>query len=232
MNPRACRETELVIRPAAARKRVAVVGAGPAGLAVRDHARRSAATRSTSSTRAAEIGGQFNMAKRIPGKEEFDETMRYFRRRIEVTGVRLHLARRVSAADLEGYDEVVLATGVRPRDPGIAGEDDPRVLSYIDVLRDAKPVGKRVAIVGAGGIGFDVAEFLVHDGPFALARHRGVAQGVGRGRSGGGARRRGGREAASRHRRPGRSTCCSARRRSPARGWARPRAGSTAPRSR
>ena len=163
VNPRACRETELVIRPAAAARRVAVVGAGPAGLAC-------ATTLAERGHQvdlfdgAAEIGGQFNLAKRIPGKEEFHETIRYFRRRIEVTGVRMHLSRRVSAADLAGYDEVVLATGVTPRAPGIPGEDDPRVLSYVEVLRDAKPVGKRVAVVGAGGIGFDVAEFLVHDG--------------------------------------------------------------------
>jgi 2,4-dienoyl-CoA reductase (NADPH2) len=163
VNPRACRETELVIEPAAAKKRVAVVGAGPAGLACAT----TLAERGHEVDlfdAASEIGGQFNMAKRIPGKEEFHETLRYFRRRIEVTGVRLHLSRRVSAEELTGYDEVVIATGVVPRDPKIRGADDPRVLSYIDVLRDAKAVGKRVAIVGAGGIGFDVAEFLVHDG--------------------------------------------------------------------
>ncbi|HEX5628499.1 MAG TPA: NADPH-dependent 2,4-dienoyl-CoA reductase [Usitatibacteraceae bacterium] len=163
VNPRACHETELAIAPAAARKRVAVVGAGPAGLACAT----TLAGRGHEVDLfegAGEIGGQFNMAKRIPGKEEFHETIRYFRRRIEVTGVRLHLSRRVSAADLAGYDEVVLATGVAPRDPGIPGADDPRVLSYVEVLRGEKPVGRRVAIVGAGGIGFDVAEFLVHDG--------------------------------------------------------------------
>jgi 2,4-dienoyl-CoA reductase (NADPH2) len=163
VNPRACHETELAILPAAARKRVAVVGAGPAGLACAT----TLAERGHEVDLfdgAGEIGGQFNMAKRVPGKEEFHETIRYFRRRIEVTGVRLHLSRRVAAADLAGYDDVVLATGVVPRDPGIPGADDPRVLSYVEVLREAKPVGRRVAIVGAGGIGFDVAEFLVHDG--------------------------------------------------------------------
>jgi 2,4-dienoyl-CoA reductase (NADPH2) len=163
VNPRACHETELAIPPAAARKRVAVVGAGPAGLACAT----TLAERGHEVDLfdgAGEIGGQFNMAKRVPGKEEFHETIRYFRRRIEVTGVRLHLSRRVAAADLAGYDDVVLATGVVPRDPGIPGADDPRVLSYVEVLREAKPVGRRVAIVGAGGIGFDVAEFLVHDG--------------------------------------------------------------------
>ncbi len=163
VNPRACRETELVIRPATAGKRIAVVGAGPAGLACATTlAERGHAVDLFDG--AAEIGGQFNMAKRIPGKEEFHETIRYFRRRLETTGVRVSLSRRVSAADLAGYDEVVLATGVVPRDPAIPGRDDPRVLSYVEVLRDGKPVGKRVAIVGAGGIGFDVAEFLVDDG--------------------------------------------------------------------
>ena len=163
VNPRACRETEFAIRPAAATRRVAVVGAGPAGLACAT----TLAERGHEVDLfdgAAEIGGQFNLAKMVPGKEEFSETIRYFSRRIEVTGVRLHLSRRVSAADLAGYDEVVLATGVTPRDPAIPGGDDPRVLSYVDVLRGDRPVGKRVAVVGAGGIGFDVAEFLVHDG--------------------------------------------------------------------
>ncbi len=163
VNPRACHETELVIRPAAARKRVAVVGAGPAGLAcATTAAERGHEVHLFDS--AAGIGGQFNMAKRIPGKEEFHETIRYFGRRIETSGVRLHLGRRVGAEALAGFDHVVLATGVTPRDPKIPGAVDPRVLSYVDVLRDARPVGKRVAVVGAGGIGFDVAEFLVHDG--------------------------------------------------------------------
>jgi 2,4-dienoyl-CoA reductase (NADPH2) len=164
VNPRACRETELVLRPAAARKRVAVVGAGPAGLACAT----ALAERGHDVNLfegSAEIGGQFNLAKRVPGKEEFGETIRYFRRRLETAGVRVHLSQRVSAEDLKGHDAVVLATGVVPRDPKIPGGDDPRVLSYIDVLRGGKAVGKRVAIVGAGGIGFDVAEFLVHDGP-------------------------------------------------------------------
>ncbi|MBX3715816.1 MAG: FAD-dependent oxidoreductase, partial [Burkholderiales bacterium] len=163
VNPRACHETELEIRPAPARKRVAVVGAGPAGLACAT----TLAERGHEVDLfdgAGEVGGQFNMARRIPGKEEFHETIRYFRRRLETTGVRVHLSRRVAAADLAGYDEVVLATGVTPRDPRIPGQDDPRVLSYVDVLRDGRAVGPRVAVVGAGGIGFDVAEFLVDDG--------------------------------------------------------------------
>src|SRR3989344_1815259 len=161
VTPRACHETELVYRPVSSRKRVAVVGAGPAGL--------------TAATVAAErghevhlfdaapaIGGQLNMAKVIPGKEEFHEMLRYLAARVEDTGVQLHLNQRVLATDLAGYDEVVIATGVEPRDPKIPGQDHPKVLSYIDVLRHGKPVGERVAIIGAGGIGFDVAEFLTH----------------------------------------------------------------------
>ena len=164
VNPRACHETELVYRPIAtpaSRKRIAVVGAGPAGL--------------TAATVAAErghevhlfdaapaIGGQLNMAKVIPGKEEFHEMLRYLATRVEDTGVQLHLNRKVAAADLAGFDEVIVATGVEPRDPKIPGQDHPKVLSYIDVLRHGKPVGERVAIIGAGGIGFDVAEFLTH----------------------------------------------------------------------
>jgi 2,4-dienoyl-CoA reductase (NADPH2) len=162
VNPRACHELEIVVRPADEPKRVAVVGAGPAGLA--------AAT--TLAERGHEvdlfdasdrIGGQFNLAKRIPGKEEFVETLRYFDNRIADTGVRLHTGRRVTADDLLALapDEVVLATGVTPRDPQIPGQDGPNVLSYVDVLAGDAPVGDRVAIVGAGGIGFDVAEFLV-----------------------------------------------------------------------
>jgi 2,4-dienoyl-CoA reductase (NADPH2) len=161
VNPRAARETELVIRPAAREKRVAVVGAGPAGmacstaLAERGHA-------VTLFEAADEIGGQFNLAKRIPGKEEFAQTMRYFGRRIEQTGVELRLGAPVDARELldGGFDEIVLATGVSPRTPSIPGIDHAKVLSYVEVLQGAK-VGKRVAVVGAGGIGFDVSEFLV-----------------------------------------------------------------------
>ncbi len=162
VNPRAGHETELVLHRAPAKKRYAVVGAGPAGLA--------AAT--TLAERGHEvhlyeagerIGGQFNMAKRIPGKEEFHETLRYFERRIAATGVRLQLGTRADATALaaQKFDAVLLATGVSARDPKIPGQDGPNVLSYIDVLLHGKPVGERVAIVGAGGIGFDVAEFLV-----------------------------------------------------------------------
>lgn len=163
VNPRACHETELVYRPVTQRKRIAVVGAGPAGLT----AATIAAERGHEVhlfDAANEIGGQLNMAKVVPGKEEFHEMLRYLQRRVQTTGVQLHLNRSVQASDLQGFDEVIVATGVTPRDPKIAGQDDPKVLSYIDVLRHRKPVGQRVAIVGAGGIGFDVAEFLVSEG--------------------------------------------------------------------
>jgi 2,4-dienoyl-CoA reductase (NADPH2) len=161
LNPRACRETELNYPPAAQSRSLAVVGAGPAGLAFscvaaeRGH-------RVTLFESAAEIGGQFNMAKRIPGKEEFRETLRYYRRQLELHGIDLRLATEATAEQLRGFDEVILATGVTPRAPGIDGLDHPKVLSYIDVLRNDALVGERVAIIGAGGIGFDVAEFLGH----------------------------------------------------------------------
>jgi len=162
VNPRAGRETELVIRPAPAPGRYAVVGAGPAGLA----AATTLAERGHEVhlyEAAGRIGGQFNMALRIPGKEEFRETLRYFERRIEATGVRLHLNTRIEAGDLvaQRFDAVIVATGVTARDPKIPGADGANVLTYIDVLLHDRPVGQRVAIIGAGGIGFDVAEFLV-----------------------------------------------------------------------
>jgi 2,4-dienoyl-CoA reductase (NADPH2) len=165
VNPRACHETELRIHPAQGRKRIAVAGAGPAGLSVST----VAAERGHDVTlfEASEtIGGQFNLAKRVPGKEEFAETLRYFEKRIELTGVSLRLGRRVTAAELveERFDHVVLATGIRPRVPDIAGVDHPMVMSYVDVLLGTREAGERVAILGAGGIGFDVAEFLTHAG--------------------------------------------------------------------
>lgn len=165
VNPRACHETELVLSPTRLRKRVAVVGAGPAGLACAV----SAAERGHEVTlldAADEIGGQLNVAKRIPGKEEFNETLRYFRTQLELHGVEVRLGTRVTAGDLSSaaYDEIVVATGVTPRTPEIPGVDHPSVVSYLDVLRDGAPVGERVAVIGAGGIGFDVAEFLTDGG--------------------------------------------------------------------
>ncbi|MGW3299709.1 oxidoreductase [Streptomyces rubiginosohelvolus] len=166
VNPRACHETELVLSPTRTRKRVAVVGAGPAGLACSV----TAAERGHAVTlfdTADEIGGQLNVARRVPGKEEFDETLRYFRTRLAELDVEVRLSTRADTGTLDGFDEIVLATGVEPRTPAIPGTDHPNVLSYLDVLRDRAPVGDRVAIVGAGGIGFDVAEFLTDGGDAA-----------------------------------------------------------------
>jgi len=161
VNPRACHETELVYLRTAHPKKVAVVGAGPAGLACAT----VAAERGHDVTlfdQADRIGGQFNLAKVIPGKEEFHETLRYFSKRIERTGVKLALGRRVAVGELEaeGFEEIVVATGVSPRHPGIPGIDHAKVVSYLDVLSGKVTVGEKVAIIGAGGIGFDVAEFL------------------------------------------------------------------------
>ncbi|MEU6111213.1 NADPH-dependent 2,4-dienoyl-CoA reductase [Streptomyces albidoflavus] len=165
VNPRACHETELVLAPTRLRKRIAVVGAGPAGLACAV----SAAERGHAVTlfdAAEETGGQLNVARRVPGKEEFDETVRYFRVQLAEHGVDVRLGKPVTAADLpeDAYDEVVLATGVTPRVPAIPGVDHPSVVGYLDVLRDQVPVGRRVAVIGAGGIGFDVAAHLTDSG--------------------------------------------------------------------
>lgn len=166
VNPRACRETEMPLLPAQHIKRLAVVGAGPAGLAFAT----TAASRGHQVTlfdAHPEIGGQFNIAKQIPGKEEFYQTLRYYSRQLALLQVTLRLGEKVSASQLDGYDEVILACGISPRLPEIAGIDHPSVLTYLDVLRDKKPVGQRVAIIGAGGIGFDTAEYLVQSGPSA-----------------------------------------------------------------
>ncbi|HCT3346220.1 TPA: NADPH-dependent 2,4-dienoyl-CoA reductase [Citrobacter koseri] len=163
VNPRACHETKMPIVPAEHKKSLAVVGAGPAGLAFAINA----AARGHDVTlfdAQAEIGGQFNIAKQIPGKEEFYETLRYYRRMIEVTGVTLKLNRFVTADDLQPFDEAILACGIEPRKPSIEGIDHPKVLTYLEVLRDKTPVGKRVAIIGCGGIGFDTAMYLSQPG--------------------------------------------------------------------
>lgn len=165
VNPRACHETEIEIAPANQTRHIGIVGAGPAGLA----AAVTAAERGHSVTlydAAKTIGGQFNLAKRIPGKEEFEETLRYFSVQLERTGVNLRLETRVSSEELNSsdIDEVILATGIKPRTPDIEGIDHPSVVSYIDVISGKVDIGDRVAIIGAGGIGFDVAEFLSHQG--------------------------------------------------------------------
>ena len=166
VNPRACHETELKIEPASVRKRIAVIGAGPAGMACASTLGERGHT-VTLIDKANEIGGQFNYAKQIPGKEEFHETLRYFRHQLSDTGVDVQLGQTADAASLHagGYDEVVIATGITPRTVSFPGSDDPRVLSYLDVLARHQSVGAKVAIIGAGGIGFDVAEFLVEHAP-------------------------------------------------------------------
>ncbi len=161
VNPRACHETELNYTPTTDKKRIAVIGAGPAGL--------SAATIAAQRGHqvdlfdgASEIGGQFNMAKKIPGKEEFYETLRYYKKQIELTQINLHLNTRISAADLQSanYDHIIIATGVTPREPAIEGINHQKSVSYIDILTEQVEAGQKVAIIGAGGIGFDVAEYL------------------------------------------------------------------------
>ncbi len=163
VNPRACHETELVIEQAETPKKVAIVGAGPAGLsAAMTFAERGHAV--TVFERSGELGGQLNMAKQVPGKEEFRGFVDWYRAMMDTTGVDVRLNTEAGVDDLEGYDEVIVATGVMPRDPGIPGQDADNVISYIDLLRDGARAGDRVAVVGAGGIGFDVSEYLVHEG--------------------------------------------------------------------
>jgi 2,4-dienoyl-CoA reductase (NADPH2) len=164
VNPYACRETELVFKPAAARRKVAVVGAGPAGMACALTAAERGHDVSLFDA-AAEIGGQFNLARRIPGKEEFGETLRYFRVRLAQLGVKLKLDHLAGVQDLRGYDDVILASGVVPRTPAIPGITHANVASYVDVVEGRHPAGRRVAIIGAGGIGFDVAELLTAGEP-------------------------------------------------------------------
>jgi 2,4-dienoyl-CoA reductase (NADPH2) len=164
VNPRACHETLLNYSPVTSPKNIAVVGAGPAGLAFSTIAARRG-HRVVLFEASEDIGGQFNMARRIPGKEEFSETLRYYSRQLTLSGVEVRLGTSISADDLigSGYDHVVLATGVRPRAVDFPGIDHSMVMSYVDVLLHRKPVGQKVAIIGAGGIGFDVAEYLCHD---------------------------------------------------------------------
>ncbi|MBW5836783.1 oxidoreductase [Yersinia enterocolitica] len=175
VNPRACRETEMPVLPTEAPKRLAVVGSGPAGLAFAV----TAASRGHQVTlfdAATDIGGQFNIAKQIPGKEEFYETLRYFRRQLVLHGVIQQLNTPVQPEQLADFDEVILACGIRPRLPAIKGIEHPKVLTYLDVLRDKKPVGKRVAIIGAGGIGFDTAEYLSQSGDSSSLDSRAFSQ--------------------------------------------------------
>jgi 2,4-dienoyl-CoA reductase (NADPH2) len=164
VNPRACHETELVYRKARARRRVAVVGAGPAGLSASTVAAECGHDVTLFDSSDA-VGGQFKIAMQIPGKEEFAETLRYFTRRLEITGVKVKLNTRVTREELlaAGFDDVIVATGIKVRMPPIEGIGHKSVLSYIDVLQKKVPVGKRVAIIGAGGIGFDVGEYLLHN---------------------------------------------------------------------
>ena len=168
VNPKACHESLIVAKPAAKVKDIAVVGAGPAGLAFAVEATQRG-HRVTIYEAGDTIGGQFNLARRVPGKEEFSETLRYFRTMIDKLGIRLHLNMRVDADRLvaAGHDEVIVATGIRPRVPDLPGIDHPKAVSYIDAILGRREIGRRVAIMGAGGIGFDVATLITHAGPSA-----------------------------------------------------------------
>ena len=165
VNPRACHETEFNYDMASVPKKIAVVGAGPAGLSVATIAAQRG-HHVTLFDSESEVGGQFNMAKQIPGKEEFYETIRYYKNQLELHNVKLILNKRVAKSDLEhsDFEEIIIATGISPRTPNIEGIDHSKVVSYLDVLKHKKQVGKRVAVIGAGGIGFDVSEFLLHHG--------------------------------------------------------------------
>ncbi|NQZ07995.1 MAG: FAD-dependent oxidoreductase, partial [Algicola sp.] len=169
VNPRACYETELNFPPTNGRKKLAVIGAGPAGLSFATYAAKRGHDVHLFD-KAAEIGGQFNYAKQIPGKEEFFETLRYYANLIDEVGVTLHLESEQSVDSIvdANFDEVIIATGIKPRDLNIEGIDHEKVMTYLDVLRDHKPVGDKVAVIGAGGIGFDVSEFLAEEHSAAL----------------------------------------------------------------
>ncbi|MBP6900406.1 MAG: NADPH-dependent 2,4-dienoyl-CoA reductase [Burkholderiaceae bacterium] len=166
VNPRACHETQLQYLPTSAPKRIAVVGAGPAGLACATVAAQRG-HQVTLFDAADQIGGQFNLAKRVPGKEEFHETLRYYRTLLDKLGVAQRLGQRVTAAQLkdQGFEEVIVATGIAPRTPALPGITHAKVVPYIDAILGRRPIGQRVAIMGAGGIGFDVAELITHSGP-------------------------------------------------------------------
>ena len=164
VNPKACHESEFSSEPAKVRKNIAVIGSGPAGLSFSVEAAKKGHS-VTLFDRQNEVGGQFNLAKTIPGKEEFHETIRYFKRQMELAGVKLQLGANFTEDQIKekSFDHYVLASGIKPRIPKIEGIDHYKAISYIDTIKNPGKIGKRVAIIGAGGIGFDVAELLLHD---------------------------------------------------------------------